>query len=90
VPEAVPARAPNGNSGRPAPVVATNGAGRDLVRKTERELSALHQRYGDLETELAAVGDDHVALARIGTELAEIQAAIARAEDRWLALTVDQ
>jgi len=90
VPGAVPARAPNGNSGRPAPVVATNGVGRDLVRKTERELSALHQRYGDLETELAAVGDDHVALARIGTELAEIQAAIARAEDRWLALTVDQ
>ena len=99
VSEAVPARAPNGQlrspsagagARSPVPVTVANGSGRDLVRKTERELSALHQRHADLETELAAVGDDHVALARIGTELAEIQAAIAGAEDRWLALTVDQ
>ncbi|MDP9074487.1 MAG: hypothetical protein M3N98_10005, partial [Actinomycetota bacterium] len=65
---------------------ATNN--RDRVRRTERELAVLHKQQAGLETELASAGDDHVALARIGTDLATVADAIARAEDLWLELTV--
>ena len=62
---------------------------RERLKRTEKELAALHRRRLTLEEQLAMVGADHVALARIGTELATLGAEIEQVEDRWLELSVD-
>ena len=57
-----------------------------LLKTAEREVADLTQRRDELSAQLASVGTDHEALARIGTELAEAQAALDAAEVRWLEL----
>jgi len=63
---------------------------RERLKRTEKELAALHRKHLILEQELDAVGGDHVALARIGTALATVQADIERAENQWLELSVER
>jgi ABC transport system ATP-binding/permease protein len=57
-----------------------------LGRLAEREVADLERRRDALADDLAAAGSDHVALARIGGELATVQHELAVAEERWLAL----
>jgi ATP-binding cassette subfamily F protein uup len=63
---------------------------RERLKRTERDLAGLNRRRLVLEQELTTVGADHVALARIGTALATLQAEIERTEDHWLELSVDR
>ena len=85
-PTPAPPKAP---STRPVSALpARPGGSRDMVKRTEKELSSLQARRAALEGDLEAAGADHVALARIGTELADLEKSIAAAEDRWLELTV--
>jgi ATP-binding cassette subfamily F protein uup len=70
----------------PAPSPSTI---RERLKRTEKELAALQRRRAAVEAELVAVGGDHVALGRLGTELASLQAEIECTEDRWLELSVD-
>jgi ATP-binding cassette subfamily F protein uup len=57
------------------------------LRETEKEMGRLERQKAKLEAELAAAGADHVALARIGGELADVSAALLAAEERWLELS---
>ena len=59
---------------------------RQLMKETDKELAALHRRHDVLETELKDASADHAALRSIGVELAEVSAAVAAVEERWLAL----
>ena len=59
---------------------------RRLLRETEKEIAALERRRDGLIAELAAAGADHEAMTRLGHELAAVEAELAAAEERWLAL----
>jgi ATP-binding cassette subfamily F protein uup len=59
---------------------------RHLLKETDKELAKLTRRRDELAAGLASAGGDHEALARVGTELAEVEAALAAAEERWLEL----
>jgi ABC transport system ATP-binding/permease protein len=59
---------------------------RRLLVDAERQMKRLEKRRGELESEMAASSADHQALARIGSELAALQAEVAELEERWLAL----
>jgi len=59
---------------------------RHLLRRADKAAATLRDRQEALEAELAGVGDDRVALARVGEELAELQAALETAEEEWMAL----
>lgn len=86
VPTPAPASAgPKENAANASPSTT-----RERLKRTEKELAALQRRRLTLEQELATVAADHVALARIGTALATIQADIERAEDQWLELSVNR
>ena len=60
---------------------------RHLLKQNEKETAALERRRTELSDELAAAGDDHDALARIGTELGEMSASIEQLEEAWLELS---
>jgi ATP-binding cassette subfamily F protein uup len=89
-----PSSAGAGGAASPAGSVAGSAASkarsastiRHLLKKADKAAAALRDRQEALESELAGVGDDRVALARVGEELAELQAALAAAEEDWLAL----
>ncbi|HVF32592.1 MAG TPA: ABC-F family ATP-binding cassette domain-containing protein [Acidimicrobiales bacterium] len=57
-----------------------------LSMLAEREVAGLERRRAALAEELDAAGSDHVALARVGGAMAEVQHELAAAEERWLAL----
>ena len=59
---------------------------RHLLKQADKQTAALRDRHDALEAELTMLGDDRVALARVGEELAELQAQLAAAEEAWLAL----
>ena len=59
---------------------------RHLMKKAEASMRKLQDRQAALEAELAAAGDDHVALARVGEELSAVAAELSRTEDAWLEL----
>jgi ATP-binding cassette subfamily F protein uup len=59
------------------------------LRAVERELAALEAQRDALSEELAAAGDDHQALARIGAELAGVTQQLTAVEERWLALAAE-
>ncbi|MGH9170032.1 MAG: ABC-F family ATP-binding cassette domain-containing protein [Acidimicrobiales bacterium] len=59
--------------------------GRQL-REAEKEMTRLARQRDELHEALAASGGDHVALARLGSAVADVQGALAEAETRWLAL----
>jgi ATP-binding cassette subfamily F protein uup len=66
--------------------VRTPSTLRRLVGVAEKEMSALEARRDELVAELATAGSDHVALARLSTELSAVQERLAAAEHRWLEL----
>jgi ATP-binding cassette subfamily F protein uup len=57
-----------------------------LLGQAEREVEKLTGRRDELVAELAAAGTDHEALARIGADIAAVEADLAAAEERWLEL----
>ncbi len=59
---------------------------RQLLTRSERELDRLGKRRTGLLDQLAAHSQDHVALGRLGAELAGVDAELAEAEERWLQL----
>jgi ATP-binding cassette subfamily F protein uup len=66
--------------------VRSAGTIQRLLKLAEREVTDLEARRDALDDELMAAGGDHVALARIGSAMAEVQHDLAAAEERWLAL----
>ena len=73
-----------GTNGRPGPRSASTL--RHLMKKAEADMRKLERRRAELEADLSAAGDDHVALARIGGELAAVGADLSAAEEAWLTL----
>jgi hypothetical protein len=57
-----------------------------LLRNAEREVAALSEQRDALAAQLATHTAEHEALARVGTELAEVHRRLDEAEERWLAL----
>ncbi|MDQ3737827.1 MAG: ATP-binding cassette domain-containing protein [Actinomycetota bacterium] len=60
---------------------------RRLIRDAERELAHLEGRREQLSVALSDARADHQQLARVGTEMADVQALLTDAEQRWLLLT---
>jgi ATP-binding cassette subfamily F protein uup len=58
-----------------------------LIKDAEKAIAAATTKRDRLTAELHTAGDDHQALARIGNELAETEAALQAAEEEWLALS---
>jgi hypothetical protein len=56
------------------------------LREADKELAALVKRRDLLVDELAGAGTDVAAIGRLGTAIAEADAAIVAAEERWLEL----
>jgi ATP-binding cassette subfamily F protein uup len=78
-----PGPAASGSSaGRPR----TRSTLRHLLRRAESQLAELQKRQESLEAEVAVAAEDHAALARLGADLAGLQAELALAEEAWLAL----
>ena len=84
-------------TGKPAPAKRAPGGKpsartlRHRLRDTEKELATLARRRDALNARLEEAGAaaDIAALARIGTELAEVTAAIDAVEERWLELAAE-
>ncbi len=77
-----------GSPGSTAPGVGRSSSTlRHLIKQVDKELAALARRHDALEAEVQQAAGDHAELARIGTEMAEVAAAVADAEERWLALS---
>jgi ATP-binding cassette subfamily F protein uup len=58
-----------------------------LMRDAEKEMRKLDKKRSTLAGKLAEVdGSDHVELASVGQELAEVDGQLAETEERWLAL----
>jgi ATP-binding cassette subfamily F protein uup len=70
----------------PAPSTPTPSTLRRRQRDAEKEMAALERKKAKLVDELNAAGADRDALARIGSEIADLEQQIAEAEDRWLSV----
>ncbi|MFT3851853.1 MAG: ABC-F family ATP-binding cassette domain-containing protein [Ilumatobacteraceae bacterium] len=62
---------------------------RRLLRDAEQELAGHERRRERLLADLAAAGSNHVAIARVGQELADTETALAATEERWLDLATE-
>ncbi len=62
---------------------------RHELKTAEKDMARLEKRVAVLRDELAEAGTDHEALARVGSALAEEEAALAEAEERWLERTAE-
>ncbi len=86
-PRPAPTKPRRGSSARSA---TPQGRSRREVQKAltaaEREVERLDARLAEVSAAVAAAGDDHVELARLGAELTEIESARREAEERWLSL----
>ncbi|HEV7888580.1 MAG TPA: ABC transporter C-terminal domain-containing protein, partial [Acidimicrobiales bacterium] len=71
---------------RPKPARRSASTLDRLLRNAERDVAALTAERDGLAESLAAAGSDHEALSRTATGLAEVQARLDAAEERWLAL----
>jgi ATP-binding cassette subfamily F protein uup len=79
--------------GSPTAARTTNGApaGRSastlghLLREADRDVQRLHRRREQLVNELGTASD-HLAMQRVGEELAQVSEDLGLAEERWLAL----
>lgn len=60
---------------------------RRLISQAEKKMETLALRQQELTEALGNAGADHGALARVTTELAEVQDELARTEDEWLSLS---
>jgi hypothetical protein len=84
-------------TGKAAPAKSQSGGKpsastlRHRLRDTEKELATLTRKRDGLNSRLEEAGAaaDIAALARIGTELAEVTAAIEAVEERWLELAAE-
>jgi ATP-binding cassette subfamily F protein uup len=85
------------DDGGRAPTPQTGSAGRGatgrspstlrrLLAAVEREIEALDRRRADAAAALVAAGSDRGDLARAGEAAAEVEAAVADAESRWVDL----
>jgi hypothetical protein len=85
------------DDGGRAPTPPTRSAGRGatgrspstlrrLLAAVEREIEALDRRRADAAAALVAAGSDRGDLARAGEAAAEVEAAVADAESRWVDL----
>ena len=61
-----------------------------LLRQVEKEVARLERQKVELEQQLLAAGADHEALTELGGRLAEVDTALADAEDRWMELAEEQ
>jgi ATP-binding cassette subfamily F protein uup len=59
---------------------------RRLIGQVEREVESLTTERDGLVAELAAAATDHIELTRLGVVLADVEASLEAAEERWLAL----
>ena len=62
---------------------------RHQLRAAERALAEVQQRHDDCTAALAVVGTDHVRLAELGAELAELEVERAASEEAWLELAAE-
>jgi ATP-binding cassette subfamily F protein uup len=60
---------------------------RRLLRETEKEIAAHERRRDTLMSDLAAAGNDHLLLSRLGHELTAAESALGASEERWLELS---
>ncbi len=96
VPTAGRAPAQRGSPARNRSSPRRTGSGRSastighLLRQAEKELTRLERDKARLEQRLVEAGDDHERLAAIGTELAEVTAALTSTEERWMSLAEEQ
>ena len=70
-----------GGPGQPSPSTL-----RHRLRAAERELEAAGRRCEDLRSEMEAAGSDHMAIARLGRDLADATEVLDAAEEAWLEL----
>jgi ATP-binding cassette subfamily F protein uup len=93
-PSVVPTSAepPARTAGRDRPTKERRGRSpstlRNLLRDADKELARLARERATLEAEVesAAAAGDHQRLARLGADLADVQARQAEVEERWLEL----
>jgi ATP-binding cassette subfamily F protein uup len=69
---------------RPAAAGPSPSTLRRQLREVDKQLDAIGRRRSRLLDELAAAGADHQAMARLGRELAAVDAELAESEQRWL------
>ena len=60
-----------------------------LIERTEKDLAKKTQRQGEILESMQTRGDDHAALATLGSELATVQGDIERLENEWLEYTTE-
>jgi ATP-binding cassette subfamily F protein uup len=60
-----------------------------LIDKNEKDLAKRTQRQTDILAAMQTSGDDHEALAALGSELASVQSDIERLENEWLEYTTE-
>jgi ABC transport system ATP-binding/permease protein len=84
-PTASPAAKPAGST-TPKRSVSTL---RHLMKETEKEVTKLTKERDRLAEKLAAAGSDVASITEIGTKLADVQAKLDTAEERWLELAAE-
>jgi ATP-binding cassette subfamily F protein uup len=62
---------------------------RHELKTAEKDMARLEKRVAVLRDELDDAGTDHETLARVGSALAEEEAALTEAEERWLERTAE-
>ncbi len=62
---------------------------RHELKTAEKDMNRLEKRVASLRDELVEAGTDHEVLARVGSALADEEAALAEAEERWLERTAE-
>jgi ATP-binding cassette subfamily F protein uup len=89
-PAGAPTVARGNGAGGKGPAKATGSRSASTIghqlRAVDKELARLQRRRDQLNEALVAPAADHVALARLGDELTEVQTALDQAELRWLEL----
>jgi hypothetical protein len=59
------------------------------MRAAERALAAVQQRHDACTAAMGDAGGDHVRLAELGAELAELEVERSTAEEAWLELAAE-
>ena len=87
---------PSSSSGRPeskSNLSSESSRSASTIRHEQKEAARLVARLQrdveELRATVAQVADDHVALARSGRQLAEVETELANAEERWLEFSVE-
>jgi ATP-binding cassette subfamily F protein uup len=88
----MPAQRPSKGTTQPprkAPAGRSPSTLRRLLREIDKEIAAHERRRDQLTEELAAAGNDHVLLARLGHDLAATESALGASEQVWLELSTE-